>query len=138
MDADFGDVTIPVYNYATDAYTAGYHGIFRNADGSIYVDGLFEVKKESPLYTAGKDGTYIGAKFSKDGEPKTYTVSVESGSASPVKAAEGATVTITADTVPGMIFDKWTVKTGDVTLADATAAETPFARPAGLVEIVTN
>ncbi len=137
-DADFVNVTIPGYNKATDAYTADYHEIFRNPDGSINVDGLFEVKKESPLYTAGKDGTYIGAKFSKDGEPKTYTVSVESGSASPVKAAEGATVTITADTVPGMIFDKWTVKTGDVTLADATAAETTFTMPAALVEIVAN
>ncbi|MCM1325090.1 MAG: right-handed parallel beta-helix repeat-containing protein [Bacteroidales bacterium] len=133
---DFVNVTIPGYNAAKSTYTANYHEIFRNPDGSINVDGLFEVKKESPLYTAGKDGGYIGAKFSVDGAPQTYTVSVESGSASPVKAEAGATVTITADEVPGMEFTHWTVKTGSVTLASETSAETTFIMPASLVEIV--
>ncbi|MCM1102459.1 MAG: right-handed parallel beta-helix repeat-containing protein [Acetatifactor muris] len=133
---DFVKVTIPGYNPKTAEYTANYHEIFRNPDGSVNMDGLFEVKETSPLYTAGKDGTYIGAKFSKDGAPQTYTVSVEGGSASPVKAEAGATVTITAEPAPGMVFDKWTVKTGGAVLADATAAETTFTMPANLVEIV--
>lgn len=135
-EADFITVTIPGYDATKNAYTADYHEIFRNPDGSVNVDGLFEVKKTSSLYTAGKDGTYIGAKFSVDGAAQTYTVSVEGGSASPVKAQAGDTVTITAKEVSGMQFKNWTVKTGTVTLADAANAETTFIMPAGLVEIV--
>lgn len=62
--SDFVNITVPGYNSSTGEYTADYHKIFRNADGSVNLNGLFEVKKTSKLYTAGADGKHIGASFS--------------------------------------------------------------------------
>lgn len=50
----------------------------------------------------------------------------------------GATVTITAGSKSGYTFSGWTVVSGDVTLADASAAETTFTMPAGQVEVKAN
>lgn len=63
--SDFVSTQIPGYNAATGAYTADYHSIFRNADGSINLSGLYEVSSDSPLYTAGTQNTALGASFSK-------------------------------------------------------------------------
>ena len=60
--SDFVSTQIPA---ATGAYTADYHSIFRNADGSINLSGLYEVSSDSPLYTAGTQNTALGASFSK-------------------------------------------------------------------------
>lgn len=52
-------------------------------------------------------------------------------------AEEGQVITIKADKAPdGKVFDKWIVVNGDVTLADATKAETTFVMSAGKVSIV--
>lgn len=63
--SDFVSTQIPGYDAATGAYTADYHSIFRNADGSINLSGLYEVSSDSPLYTAGTQKTALGASFSK-------------------------------------------------------------------------
>lgn len=63
--SDFVSTQIPGYGAATGAYTADYHSIFRNADGSINLSGLYEVSSDSPLYTAGTQNTALGASFSK-------------------------------------------------------------------------
>ena len=63
--SDFVSTQIPGYDAATGAYTADYHSIFRNADGSINLSGLYEVSGDSPLYTAGTQNTALGASFSK-------------------------------------------------------------------------
>ena len=63
--SDFVSTHIPGYDAATGAYTADYHSIFRNADGSINLSGLYEVSSDSPLYTAGTQNTALGASFSK-------------------------------------------------------------------------
>ena len=63
--SDFVSTQIPGYDAATGAYTADYHSIFRNADGSINLFGLYEVSSDSPLYTAGTQNTALGASFSK-------------------------------------------------------------------------
>lgn len=133
--ADFVNMTIPGYNASTGAYTADYHTIFRNADGSINMDGLFELKSESKLYTAGVDGKYIGSRFLVNESDLTYTVSVTNGTASTVKAKEGEEVTITADTITGKVFSKWSVKSGNVSLAEEGSAATTFIMPAAFVEI---
>lgn len=63
--SDFVSTQIPGYDAATGAYTADYHSIFRNADGSINLSGLYEVSSDSLLYTAGTQNTALGASFSK-------------------------------------------------------------------------
>lgn len=63
--SDFVSTQIPGYDAATGAYTADYHSIFRNADGSINLSGLYEVSSDSPLYTAGTQNAALGASFSK-------------------------------------------------------------------------
>lgn len=63
--SDFVSTQIPGYDAATGAYTANYHSIFRNADGSINLSGLYEVSSDSPLYTAGTQNAALGASFSK-------------------------------------------------------------------------
>lgn len=63
--SDFVSTQIPGYDAATGAYIADYHSIFRNADGSINLSGLYEVSSDSPLYTAGTQNTALGASFSK-------------------------------------------------------------------------
>lgn len=63
--SDFVSTQIPGYDAATGAYTADYHSIFRNADGSLNLSGLYEVSSDSPLYTAGTQNTALGASFSK-------------------------------------------------------------------------
>ncbi len=64
--------------------------------------------------------------------PETYAVTVVKGTADKKEAAEGDTVTITAN-MPGSgeTFDKWTGS--GVTFANAADAETTFERPAGSV-----
>jgi len=51
-------------------------------------------------------------------------------------AEEGTKITIKADEAPeGKEFDKWVVDSGDITLADATKAETTFDMPAEDVQV---
>ena len=52
------------------------------------------------------------------------------------KAAQGTTVTLTANAAPdGKVFDKWEVVSGGITLADANSASTTFTMPAEAVSV---
>jgi len=66
--------------------------------------------------------------------PETYAVTVVKGTADKTEAAEGETVTITANMpASGQTFDKWTGR--GVTFANAAAPETTFEMPAGAVTV---
>ena len=71
-----------------------------------------------------------------------YNVTVTGGTASvgagtPItKATMGTAVTLTANAAPtDMVFDKWEVISGSITLADANSATTTFTMPAGAVSV---
>ena len=65
--------------------------------------------------------------------PETYAVTVVKGTADKTEAAEGETVTITANMpASGQTFDKWT---GDVEFENANAAQTTFEMPAVAVTV---
>ena len=52
------------------------------------------------------------------------------------KAAQGTTVTLTANVAPdGKVFDKWEVVSGGITLADVNSATTTFTMPASAVSV---
>ena len=55
------------------------------------------------------------------------------------KAAQGTTITLTANAAPdGKVFDKWVVESGGITLTDANSATTTFTMPAGEVKVKAN
>lgn len=69
-----------------------------------------------------------------------YTVTVTSdgngtATADPESADPGTNVTITASPDEGYAFERWLVRSGNVSLADATAAVTSFTMPKGDVEL---
>ena len=75
-------------------------------------------------------------------EAVEYNVTVTGGTASvgagtPItKATMGTTVTLTANAAPtDMVFGKWEVISGSITLADANSATTTFTMPAGAVSV---
>ena len=63
----------------------------------------------------------------------TYSVSVTYGTANPTSAKMGATVSLTAQTRSGYVFDKWT--SSDVTFANANSSSTTFTMPAKNVSV---
>ena len=63
--SDFVNTTIPGYNASNGSYAADYHEVFRNADGSINVNQLYELKSDSRIYEAGVNGSKIGCSFEK-------------------------------------------------------------------------
>ncbi|MDO5725649.1 MAG: Ig-like domain-containing protein, partial [Tissierellia bacterium] len=75
-----------------------------------------------------KENVKIYVKVTSD-ELKEYTVTVTNGTAEKPEYAAGETVTITANVPTGKEFDKWEVKAGGVTLADANAESTTFTMP---------
>ena len=59
-----------------------------------------------------------------------YTITVKDGSANYATAVSGTVVTVTANKAPkGMVFDYWTVNTGNVSLANAYSDTTTFTMP---------
>ena len=75
-------------------------------------------------------------------EVKKYTITIDNGTAyidgKPVtEAKENDVVTIVADenAFDGMVFERWEIREGNVTLADDHAAETIFTMPAGAVHL---
>lgn len=63
-----------------------------------------------------------------------FTVTVRNGSGSG-EYKSGETVTITADRRSGYTFEKWTVNSGNVTLAKETDSTTTFTMPAENVTV---
>ncbi len=70
--------------------------------------------------------------YTESSQP-SYTVTVTGGEGSGSYTA-GETVTLIASPAPdGQVFDRWVVESGNVTLADETAATTTFTMPEGNV-----
>ena len=87
--SDFVNTTIPGYNASNGSYAADYHEVFRNADGSINVNQLYELKSDSRIYEAGVNGSKIGCSFEKQVEPGKTEGNVESkGDAPKIDNAE--------------------------------------------------
>ena len=107
-----------------------------------------DVSSNTALTTLNCSGNYMTSKSAVKGldeslttitfnpQLATYSVTVNSGTASLSTAAAGATVTITVDTAPsGKRFKEWTVVSGGVMLASTTSATTTFTMPATAVEV---
>ena len=66
----------------------------------------------------------------------TYSITVNCGTSDLAKAAEGTTVTLTANDAPvGKEFDKWIVVSGNVSFANKLSSTTTFTMPAESVEV---
>ena len=67
---------------------------------------------------------------------QAYTVTVTNGTATPTKAAAGATITVKANAPEsGKVFGKWISLTTGVTFASETNVETTFKMPASNVTV---
>ena len=87
---------------------------------------------DTKAFTVGSFKPVVDVYFQKI----AYTVTVNSGTADVTAAAQGTTVTLTADAAPaGKEFDKWEIVSGTVMLADATSATTTFTMPAENVKV---
>ena len=99
-------------------------------------------KSDGILYTCRH--TDCGeTKFVKNPAATEYAVTVTGGTASAsgnaiTSAAAGVEITVTAIIPDGKVFDKWVVKSGGVTLADAASAVTTFTMPANDVALAAS
>ena len=88
-------------------------------------------------FTMGKENVVITAVKGEDkAEETTYTVTVSGGTASPAKAKEGETVTITAEKTD--TFQNWTVVAGGITLENENLPTTTFTMGKENVVITAN
>ena len=88
-------------------------------------------------FTMGKENVVITAVKGEDkAEETTYTVTVSGGTASPAKAKEGETVTITAEKTD--TFQNWTVVAGGITLENENLPTTTFTMDKENVVITAN
>ncbi len=99
-------------------------------------------KSEGTVYTCMRVGCGE-TKFVKNPAATEYAVTVTGGTASAsgaaiTAAAAGVEITVTATIPEGKVFDKWVVKSGGVTLADAASAVTTFTMPANDVALAAS
>ena len=102
-------------------------------------------KSEGILYTCQR-ADCGETRFVKNSAATGYVVTVIKGTASlaagiPItdKIAQNTVVTVTADAPEaGKVFDKWVVKSGGMTLADAASAVTTFTMPANDVALAAS
>ncbi len=113
------------YSFANPITTATING--DNATIELNNDGYLAIKKSFVATAAATT---------------EYDITVTDGKATIgagteiSKAAEGTTVTLTANAAPsGQVFDKWVVVSGSITLADANSATTTFTMPASAVSV---
>ncbi len=99
-------------------------------------------KSEGILYTCQR-ANCGETRFVKNPTATEYAVTVTGGTASALgnaitSAAAGVEITVTAIIPDGKVFDKWVVKSGGVTLADAASAVTTFTMPANDVALAAS
>ena len=99
-------------------------------------------KSDGILYTCRRTGCGE-TKFVKNPAATEYAVTVTGGTASAsgnaiTSAAAGVEITVTAIIPDGKVFDKWVVKSGGVTLADAASTVTTFTMPANDVALAAS
>ena len=122
-----GSYTLPACTFTAPS-DKQFKGWSTSADGSVISGTTYEVSSDTTFYAIW--------------ESKEYSITVTDGKATIgagsgiSKAAQGTTVTLTANAAPsGKVFDKWEVVSGGITLADANSATTTFTMPASAVSV---
>ena len=122
-----GSYTLPACGF-TEPEGKQFKGWSTSADGSVISGTTYEVSSDTTFYAIW--------------ESKEYSVIVTDGKATIgagseiSKAAQGTTITLTANAAPdGKVFDKWIVESGNTTLEDANSETTTFIMPDSEVSV---
>ena len=122
-----GSYTLPACGF-TEPEGKQFKGWSTSADGSVISGTTYEVSSDTTFYAIW--------------ESKEYSIIVTDGKATIgagseiSKAAQGTTITLTANAAPaGMVFDKWVVESGSATLEDANSETTTFIMPDSEVSV---
>ena len=122
-----GSYTLPVCGF-TEPEGKQFKGWSTSADGSVISSTTYEVSSDTTFYAIW--------------ESKEYSIIVTDGKATIgagseiSKAAQGTTITLTANAAPdGKVFDKWVVESGNTTLEDANSETTTFIMPDSEVSV---
>ena len=122
-----GSYTLPSCGF-TEPEGKQFKGWSTSADGSVISGTTYEVSSDTTFYAIW--------------ESKEYSIIVTDGKATIgagseiSKAAQGTTITLTANAAPdGKVFDKWVVESGSTTLEDANSETTTFIMPDSEVSV---
>ena len=122
-----GSYTLPSCGF-TEPEGKQFKGWSTSADGSVISGTTYEVSSDITFYAIW--------------ESKEYSIIVTDGKATIgagseiSKAAQGTTITLTANAAPdGKVFDKWVVESGNTTLEDANSETTTFIMPDSEVSV---
>ena len=122
-----GSYTLPACGF-TEPEGKQFKGWSTSADGSVISSMTYEVSSDTTFYAIW--------------ESKEYSIIVTDGKATNgagseiSKAAQGTTITLTANAAPdGKVFDKWVVESGSTTLEDANSETTTFIMPDSEVSV---
>ena len=122
-----GSYTLPACGF-TEPEGKQFKGWSTSADGSVISSTTYEVSSDTIFYAIW--------------ESKEYSIIVTDGKATIgagseiSKAAQGTTITLTANAAPdGKVFDKWVVESGNTTLEDANSETTTFIMPDSEVSV---
>ena len=122
-----GSYTLPACGF-TEPEGKQFKGWSTSADGSVISGTTYEVSSDTIFYAIW--------------ESKEYSIIVTDGKATIgagseiSKAAQGTTITLTANAAPdGKVFDKWVVESGSATLEDANSETTTFIMPDSEVSV---
>ena len=122
-----GSYTLPACGF-TEPEGKQFKGWSTSADGSVISGTIYEVSSDTIFYAIW--------------ESKEYSIIVTDGKATIgagseiSKAAQGTTITLTANAAPdGKVFDKWVVESGNTTLEDANSETTTFIMPDSEVSV---
>ena len=122
-----GSYTLPACGF-TEPKGKQFKGWSTGADGSVISGTTYEVSSDTTFYAIW--------------ESKEYSIIVTDGKATIgagseiSKAAQGTTITLTANAAPdGKVFDKWVVESGSATLEDANSETTTFIMPDSEVSV---
>ena len=122
-----GSYTLPSCGF-TEPKGKQFKGWSTSADGSVISGTIYEVSSDTTFYAIW--------------ESKEYSIIVTDGKATIgagseiSKAAQGTTITLTANAAPdGKVFDKWVVESGNTTLEDANSETTTFIMPDSEVSV---
>ena len=122
-----GSYTLPSCGF-TEPEGKQFKGWSTSADGSVISGTTYEVSLDTTFYAIW--------------ESKEYSIIVTDGKATIgagseiSKAAQGTTITLTANAAPdGKVFDKWVVESGSATLEGANSETTTFIMPDSEVSV---
>ena len=122
-----GSYILPACGF-TEPEGKQFKGWSTSADGSAISGTTYEVSSDTTFYAIW--------------ESKEYSIIVMDGKATIgagskiSKAAQGTTITLTANAAPdGKVFDKWVVESGSTTLEDANSETTTFIMPDSEVSV---